>query len=308
MLHIVMYHYVRDAAGSPYPRLKAFPVADFRNQVQSLGERCEMATLESALAYLGGDYTPSRDLCLLTFDDGTSEHFDEVTPLLADLGLQGLFFLITGCVEEHRVAPVHMNHFLMARLEFADYRREMLEQLGSDEHIELETACRTYPWDTPEVARFKYLFNFAAPAAERDRAVAEVFARHIGPEEEFSRQLYVSWDQARAMQDAGMVIGGHTHRHRPLATLGDAEREQDLGSCARLLRERLHAQRQWPFCYPYGKRDSFSAAAIADLRRLGFVCSFSTEAGANLPETDLFAIRRVDCKNALTTIPAAAGV
>ncbi|MFN7923994.1 MAG: polysaccharide deacetylase family protein [Bryobacteraceae bacterium] len=299
MLHVAMYHYVRDLPHTPYPNLKAMLSSDFRAQVAELRATHEMATLESALAYLRGEYQPKRELCLLTFDDGTSEHFHEVTPLLADLKIQGLFFLITSCVEEHKVAPVHMNHFLMAKLDFPVYRREMIERLGTDEHIDEAVARKTYHWDTLEVAKFKYLFNFAAPADLRDKAVAEVFEKHIAPEPEFSRELYVSWDQARAMQHAGMSIGGHTHWHRPLATLTQEELEFDLGSCRRLLDQRLEPQSLVPFCYPYGKRASFSDAAVAELKRLGFACSFSTEPGANEPGADPFIIRRVDCKNAL---------
>ena len=96
-LHIVVYHYVRDLPRSPFPRIKGMLLEDFEKQVASLDGRFEMATLESALAYLSGTYTPRRDLCLMTFDDGLREHFAEVTPILARRHIQGIFFVITSC-------------------------------------------------------------------------------------------------------------------------------------------------------------------------------------------------------------------
>jgi len=306
MLHVVMYHYVRDLPRTRFPKIKGMLLDDFRTQVRELASQFEMATLESALAYLEGRYSPGRDLCLLTFDDGTAEHYREVTPILAAAGIEGQFFLITECVDEHKVAPVHMNHFLMAALDFSEYRRELTGRMGvTDETVDMAAARRTYGWDTPEVARFKYLFNFVADPARRDAAVAGLFEEKIAPQAEFSRELYVSWEDARAMQSAGQVIGGHTHRHRPLAALGAEELKFDLECCRRLLVEHLRPQPLWPFCYPYGKRASFSDAAVAELKRLGFACSFSTEPGANRPGADLFAIRRVDCKDAPRAAAAA---
>src|SRR6266850_5047152 len=98
-LNVVMYHYVRDLPGTRFPRIKGLMADDFRRQVAWLNERYEMATLESALALLAGSYQPKRDLCLLTFDDGLKDHYTEVLPLLAELRIEGLFFIITSCLE-----------------------------------------------------------------------------------------------------------------------------------------------------------------------------------------------------------------
>lgn len=297
-----MYHYVRDLPRTAFPRLKAMLTEDFRAQVAGLAAEYEMATLDSALEFLRGTYEPKRDLCLLTFDDGLKDHFETVTPLLAERCISGLFFVVTSCLEEHRVASVHKNHFLMASLDFVEYSSAFLKAVGNGfgiAAVDPAAAQRTYPWDTREVAVFKYFFNFLLDSEVRDRAVDTLFERYLGREDAFARNLYLSWDEARQMQQAGMWIGGHTHEHRPLAKLNEADLEDDLTACRRLLEQNLLPQRVWPFSYPYGKKDSFNKTAVCRLRELGFDCSFSTEQGANRPGDDLFAIRRTDCKLAL---------
>jgi peptidoglycan/xylan/chitin deacetylase (PgdA/CDA1 family) len=132
----------------------------------------------------------------------------------------------------------------------------------------------------------------------RDQIVKSIFEDHLSDEKSFSRILYISWEEARAMQTAGMIIGGHSHQHRPLATLSDDRLQWDLNTCQTLLLQQLNPQPYWPFSYPYGKKDSYSEQAVNDLSRLGFTCSFSTEVGPNSPATDLFALRRLDCKDA----------
>lgn len=303
-LHVLMYHYVRDLPHTRFPHLKGMLVEDFRAQVDELAARYELASLETALAFLQGQYRAARDLCLLTFDDGLQEHWTTVTPLLAERGIQGQFFVITAALEEARVAAAHMNHFLMAALGFTKYRRAFLGRLRELapaaprlEMLDAARVRRTYRWDEPAVAAFKYLFNFELATKLRDRIVGELFAEYLGDEAVFARELYLTWAQARQMQEAGMLIGGHSHRHLPLARLSDDEQAGDLHTCLQLLQQRLKPQSWWPFSYPYGKRDSFNQITMTQLKRSGFTCAFATEVGANNVGADVFAVRRVDGKD-----------
>jgi peptidoglycan/xylan/chitin deacetylase (PgdA/CDA1 family) len=300
-----MYHYVRDLPNTPFPRIKGMLTSEFREQLNVLQDYYEMATLESALDFLQGTYTPPRDLCLLTFDDGLKEHYTEVTPMLLDHGVQGIFFVITAGLEEHRVASVHMNHFLMAALDFAIYQHAFLKrleefapQLQNSNEVDVAVAQRSYRWDNPQIAAFKYLFNFVLDSAIRDQVVRSLFEEHIADERSFSSTLYMNWEEARKMQSAGMMIGGHSHQHKPLAAMSGGELHSDLSRCQHLLAENLPCQAYWPFCYPHGRTDSFNAEAVEQLKRLGFTCAFSTEIGSNLTGADLFALSRIDCKDA----------
>jgi peptidoglycan/xylan/chitin deacetylase (PgdA/CDA1 family) len=298
-LTAVTYHYVRDFSKTAFPRLKGLGIDAFRRQLDVLSRGFEMATLESALAFLSGRYRPRRDLCLLTFDDGLKEHFDVVTPILAERRLQGLFFVPTAGVENARVLAVHKNHFLMAAIDFGEYSRGVLEAVRAlspetDVHVDRSTAAATYRWDQPDVAAFKYLLNFRLSAPLRERILDGLFPRYLGDEAPFARALYVSWQEGRDMQGAGMIIGGHSHSHTALATLDDEGHRRDLATCTDLLRGRLGPQPVWPFSYPYGKRPSYGDRAVQTVRELGYGCAFATDAGSNEPGCDLFALRRVD--------------
>jgi peptidoglycan/xylan/chitin deacetylase (PgdA/CDA1 family) len=303
-LWVVMYHYVRDLPRTRFPRIKGMLTADFKTQIDQLGRRYEMATLESALAYLEGKYRPERDLCLLTFDDGLKEHYTEVLPILAERRIQGLFFVITCCPEEDRVVPVHKNHFLMAELPFDKYRQAFLARLTQldgeiSTKVDVAKATSTYRWDTPDIAEFKYLLNMRLPKALRDEVLDAMFTEYLGDEAEFARQLYLSWQEAREMQAQGMLIGGHTNGHSALTTLDDERQRADLQKCMELLQARLSFQPIWPFSYPYGKSDTFNSLSIDTIRELGFACSFSTVVGPNQVGQDPFSIRRIDTKDAI---------
>jgi peptidoglycan/xylan/chitin deacetylase (PgdA/CDA1 family) len=93
-----------------------------------------------------------------------------------------------------------------------------------------------------------------------------------------------------------MVIGCHSHQHRSLATLTEEELRSDLTTSMQLVVKYLGSSHFLPFCYPYGKENSFTGDVVKLLKRLGFVCSFSTEVGQNYPGIELYALRRFDCK------------
>jgi peptidoglycan/xylan/chitin deacetylase (PgdA/CDA1 family) len=311
-LRVVLYRYVRDVPGTPFPGLKAMMLDDFRHQVTELSRQFEMASIESAMDFLSGEYRPRRDLCLLTFDDGLKEHYRDVTPILVEKRIRGVFFLITSGIEERRLAAVHMNDFLLAKLEFGEYADAFFKKVVSlspdafaATNVDCGRAAAIYPWDTPDVARFKYLFHFGMNTEVRDRAVREIFTSCISDEASFADSLYINWDEARRMQKAGMCLGGHAHQHKLLANLSTRELDHDLETCARLLRHNLGPQAVWPFSYPFGKKDTFHLRAVRRLQHLGFRCAFSTELADNPRGCDRFTIGRTDCNRALAV---AAGV
>jgi peptidoglycan/xylan/chitin deacetylase (PgdA/CDA1 family) len=301
-LRVIMYHYVRELAGSRFPELKGMERAAFAAQLSRLQQRYELCDLETALAFLRGEHEAPRDLCLLTFDDGLREHHTDVLPLLVERRIQGVFFVTTSCADEHRVASVHKNHHLLAGLGLTEYRARFLQRARSmgisvDEGVSPELVRRTYRWDSSEVASFKYFLNFTLPVATRDLILDALFGEHFGDEAQFARDLYLGWDELRQMQGAGMVIGGHAHRHVPLSARSAQGQVEDLTACKELLSRRLEAQPTWPFSYPYGKLDTFDASTIETLRALAFDCAFTSVVGANGPGTDLYAIAREDPKD-----------
>jgi hypothetical protein len=84
--------------------------------------------------------------------------------------------------------------------------------------------------------------------------------------------------------------------------MSDGELGMDLSTCRDELDRNLHPQSLWPFCYPYGKAQTFGERTIGHLKRLRFHCAFTTEQDVNLPQSDLFTLRRFDCKNAINNL------
>jgi peptidoglycan/xylan/chitin deacetylase (PgdA/CDA1 family) len=299
-LTVVMYHYVRDLPRSRFPAIKGMLTDDFHRQAAAIVRAYEVLDWPTALAFLTGDYRPTRPPCLLTFDDGLNDHFTNAFPILSEVGAAGVFFVTTACQAEGRVVSAHKNHVLMAELGFAEYRTRFQDDYRRRApwpDADLDAARRTYRWDEADVALFKLAFNFLLDPSLRDHTLDALFATALGDEREFASTWYLSWSEIREMQRGGMTFGGHAHRHLPLASLSPDEQRRDLAECARILRRELSPQESWPFSYPYGKSDSFNAATIDSLHASGFKAAFTTEVGGNSAGADLFRLRRIDTKD-----------
>jgi peptidoglycan/xylan/chitin deacetylase (PgdA/CDA1 family) len=90
-LVILLYH--RVGAGSCEVDLTA---SSFRRQLEMLGERHRVLSLDEALA---GDHEGG---VVVTFDDGYRDFYDHALPLLVSFGIPATLYLTTGLVDDDR--------------------------------------------------------------------------------------------------------------------------------------------------------------------------------------------------------------
>jgi peptidoglycan/xylan/chitin deacetylase (PgdA/CDA1 family) len=90
--------------------------------------------------------------------------------------------------------------------------------------------------------------------------------------------LWMTWDQARALRDAGMAIGGHTVDHPVLGRLTRDAQRQEIDGCAARLREELGIDMSW-FSYPVGLDGAFDEDSKALLKAAGTRIAFEFKGG-----------------------------
>src|SRR5215469_14411814 len=90
---IVMYHYVRDLKRSRFPAIKGLSLDRFRRQLDYIQAHFTPITIEDVLGALKDPRSKlPEDSILLTFDDGYSDHFVNVFPVLDARGIRACFF------------------------------------------------------------------------------------------------------------------------------------------------------------------------------------------------------------------------
>src|SRR5262245_11015143 len=172
------------------------------------------------------------DAVLLTFDDGYADHVETAAPLLADLGLQGTFFVPAQPILERRVMQVNKIHFVLAALDSEAILLQLLfagidrgrGEFGLPSNEELyERYSEPNRYDTAAVTFTKRMLQSVLPIELRTAIVDDLFATLVTADEAaFADELYMSAEQVAGLLSAGMHIGAHGHSHLWMDTLPPA--------------------------------------------------------------------------------------
>lgn len=300
-LSIIMYHYVRDLASSKFPDIKGLDLNLFRMQIQFLKAQFALVTMEDVVrAFHDKTPLPQRAL-LLTFDDGYSDHFTNVFPILREEKLQGSFFIPGKTFTEHKLLDVNKIHFTLASADIALLTDELLQRIDDYRQAgtplptakELfDTYAHANRFDQKETIFFKRMLQTVLPKDIRKQLSSELFEKYVGvSEESFAEELYLSREQISEMKDSGMHIGLHGYDHDWLGNLTRPELKADFSKAFNCMGDFID-QDCWTMCYPYS---SYNQKVIQLLKSKGCKLAFTAEVRrADTQADDPFMIPRYD--------------
>ncbi len=101
------------------------------------------------------------------------------------------------------------------------------------------------------------------------------------------RAYYMTWDQIKEMDSAGMTIASHTLSHPHLNRLSAEERERELVESKRALEEKL-GKSVFHFAVPYGYA---SPNVIASVKAAGYTTCRTTNDGVYHTRDHLLKLR-----------------
>ena len=284
-LTVVMYHYVRDLERSPFPRIKGLTLEKFRGQLAYLARHYTFVRIEEVLAALRGEARdfPQRAV-LLTFDDGYSDHYRHVYPLLDARGIQGCFFPPVGALRGGAVLDVNKIQFSLAACEdvgeIAAHCLKRIEELHGEYDLEppahyLAAYAHATRMDDAQTIFVKRLLQRGLPEAARARIAAEIFRRFVTADEAaFAEELYLTPAQVRAMRRAGMYFGAHGVTHRWLDSLDEPGQREEISGSRELLTELGYGEGERVISYPSG---GFNDITLKVVREAGFSAGFTVE-------------------------------
>lgn len=112
--------------------------------------------------------------------------------------------------------------------------------------------------------------------------------------DERSRPI-MTWSDIKAVRDAGVEVGGHSHRHRELDVLPAAAVERDVRLCRDALLR--HDIKPLSFCYPFGYASDAVCGVVA---RVGFRTGCVVGRGLANFGQDALRVRRIEVSGRMT--------
>lgn len=212
----------------------------------------------------------SRDRrVILTFDDGYRDNYELALPVLRKHGATATFFLTTRRIDDPDVAWWDELAWIVKRsprdeLEPGPWLRRALPLDGDRRSAitELARVFKSLPSD-----RTESFLEFCADAAGTGRCDADA-----------AGDLWMTWEMAAELRDAGMTVGGHSATHPVLGRARPEVQNREIEECARRLDEELGVPMRF-FAYPVGLPASFNDATRRLLRHAGVELAFSLYGG-----------------------------
>lgn len=293
----VMYHYVRPVADSAFPRLKALELEKFLGQLDHLQAKYDMISPADLMAALSnGMPLPARP-CLLTFDDGYSDHYEHVFPTLKSRGMSGLFFPPKSSFIDRQMLDVNRIQFTLANHPNPDTLADELDTLladsGQADPAELRALhFKPNRYDSAEVSYAKRLLQHALPADLRSELSSTLFHTHVSTDEAaFVEDLYLTPDQAREMRAAGMEFGGHGDMHLWHDQADPESLAREIAGSVATLNAIGAPVKNGFYCYPFGGEND----AVCDtVHAAGFAAGFTVVPRPWDPAGDHLRISRLD--------------
>jgi peptidoglycan/xylan/chitin deacetylase (PgdA/CDA1 family) len=297
-----MYHYVRDLARTRYPAIKGRTVSSFRRQLDYIARLYTVVTAEQVItAVKGGEALPDN-AAWLTFDDGYSDHYSVVFPLLHERGWQGSFFPPARPVRDGELLDVNRIHFILAASPDHEpiinaIRGFIDDRQGCDAVRPFAEYWTEMAWpsrmDPAEVIFIKRVLQHGMPEALRNELARKLFERFVSVDPvAFAAELYTTPEQLRTMIRCGMYVGSHSAGHFWLDRLDPASQANEIDVSLDFLRALGAPTNDWVMCYPFG---AYNDTLFRLLRNRGCAIGLTSKvAVARLDTDDPLALPRLD--------------
>ena len=284
-LTVLAYHRICEyEADSPWDPdvISATPDA-FRKQLAFINAHFIPVTSEQIVLWKKGCFTMPRNPIVLTFDDGYLDNYSVALPLLLEAGAVGDFFVCPWYVENRRLFWWDKIAYCLQRT-----RRQSIT-LTYPKRVELKVGS---PESSQAARRTVLGIVKLDPKLDIETFMYELQEKSEVrlDEQEAADRLLMRWKHIRALHQAGMGVGSHTHTHPILSPASEESAREELARSKAVLEKKLNGS-VCALAYPVG---SFAAKTKTLAQRLGYEIAYSYCSGASFLRTmDMFDVRRV---------------
>lgn len=199
-----------------------------RDHIKYLYQYKNIEQFKSDVDLLSSNYVPlsieqilkgtiSNNTFLFTFDDGLSEIYTTIYPILKEKKITAIFFVNPDFVDNNKIMHKHRLSILLSCLEKNNFDQNILDQVA-----------RVLNFTYSDVSSFKT--QVLALTWESEALISSVFNLLHFDETKYASEynIYITKAQIQEMMDHGFYFGGHSMSHRPLLELSFQEQKREI--------------------------------------------------------------------------------
>jgi peptidoglycan/xylan/chitin deacetylase (PgdA/CDA1 family) len=284
---ILTYHGVARDTVESYVTRQSVESATFDAQLAWLSRHYRFLRLADLVCSLEERATPPERGVVITFDDGLRNVLRSALPTLRKHGAPSTVFVCSDCVGH---GPLWTDE--VALLIFGAPVEALVSPLGDARRYSLRGVAARERASKTITGAMKRLDPLARAAAlRRLREVCRPDGGAVGIVPECHELL--TWDDVRALADAGVEIGSHGCSHTALSALSQDDARDEIVRSKQTI-ERELKQPCTLFSYPNGTRHDFGPEHQRMVIEAGYRAAVTQIVGVNGRRSPLTELRRVN--------------
>ena len=271
----------------------------FEEQMRFLRDRFNVISLDEFASRIEGKTPFAPGSCLVTFDDGWKDNFQNAYPLLKEIGIPAVIFLTTDFVGTQEL-------FWQGRVTELLYRLYDAAGSGSNvttrlmrefPHMDIESILRCERGNLKDGIS-RYISLLKGKSKEEIEGITQRLADLTGKSESgrTTEEAFMDWDEIRVMAKNRISFGSHGKSHAILTRLQKREIEKEALESKERIEEKL-GKSVCAFSYPNG---DYSKQVLDIVRSAGYRAAFSTESGTHSAADNPYKIRRINIHGDMT--------
>ena len=238
---VLCYHVV---SPRPLPHIKHFsyktPEA-FERDIRYLKDNYTLISYKQLLAHIRGEQKLTTRAALLTFDDGLSQCFSYVRPILKKYEAPCVFFITTDIVDNKTLIFEHKISLCIDKLQHLSAAErqiilQKIESLARQKYSDIQACIR-------------WLLRLKPGCEEFINALCDIMG--ICPSRYLKEEKpYLTQDQIRTLALENFTIGAHGVHHILLDLLNEAQAEKEIYESTQAVMSWLGIK-SLPFAFAY---------------------------------------------------------
>jgi len=277
---ILTSHCVEDPRNAFLPADMKIREARVRELLERFGRRYDWVPVGEGWERL--QEGRGRSMVAWTMDDGYLDNRERLLPILQEHGATATVYLESRPLDGRSLNWTHKFFWLLGRLSHAELVERFAARSTDERAVSRLREALAAGGDLSY--GLKKVLKYEADQEALEEVMTAVFVEEGGDEAELCSGLYLSWEDARALRDGGVELGGHTIHHWVLSGLGPEGQRREIGDGRARLEERLGPVVS--FAYPFGRNWDYDDASREAVLAAGFTTATTTHAGTNTRETD----------------------
>jgi peptidoglycan/xylan/chitin deacetylase (PgdA/CDA1 family) len=230
----------------------------------------------------------NKHYALITFDDGYIDNYEQAFPCLKKHQLPAAFFVPTAYVETNKIPWWDQIGWMVRHSEI---KQITLSNDHSSQNITIDRQAIN-----------KTLRSITSYIKHNRDIPLDIFMQSIASQTEhqfdnidIQQPLFMTWEMLREMSASGMDIGSHSHSHKILSSLSEADQLSEIQLSKTTIEEKLNKTVN-AFAYPEGGIETYTQQTVTILGNLGYQVGFNfcrdinVDLQSNLYELNRFSV------------------